>query len=59
MTITVQIRNVYGTDTVYPACDKARAFAAIANQKTLTRTTIEQIKALGLTRSSCCKPTPR
>jgi hypothetical protein len=47
MTITVQIRNVYGNETIYPACDRSRAFAEIAGTKTLTRHVINQIKALG------------
>ena len=44
--ITVQIRNVYGNETIYPACDRSRAFAEIAGTKTLTRHVINQIKAL-------------
>jgi hypothetical protein len=49
MTITVQIKNVYGNVLIYPICDKAKAFAAIANQKTLSQATLWQIKALGFT----------
>lgn len=48
-TIEVKIRNVYGTEKIYPVCDKARAFAAIAGQLTLTYNTINGIKALGYT----------
>lgn len=32
---------------VYPACDKAKAFANIAGTKTLTFETIQEIKNLG------------
>lgn len=47
MSITVQIKSVYGNETIYPVCDKAKAFAAIAGDKTLTRTTIKLVKELG------------
>jgi hypothetical protein len=47
MQIKVQIRTVYGVETVYPICDKAKAFASIARTKTLTPETLYQIKALG------------
>ena len=35
-TIKVQIRNVYGNETVYPACPDAVKFAALCGTKTLT-----------------------
>ena len=47
MIIKVKIKDVYGTATIYPLCDKAQTFAAIAGTKTLTRATIKHIKALG------------
>lgn len=46
-TIKVQIKNVYGNETIYPACEKAQALASIANQKTLTRHTLKQAQNLG------------
>jgi hypothetical protein len=49
VTITVQVRNVYGNDLVYPLCEKAKAFAAIANQKTLSHSVLCKIEALGYT----------
>lgn len=49
MEILVRIKNVYGTDLVYPVCDKAKIFARLAAQKTLTDWTITQIKELGYT----------
>jgi hypothetical protein len=45
--ITVQIKTVYGNEVVYPACPKALLFATIANTKTLTRETLENIGRLG------------
>ena len=36
MEINVEIKSVYGSDFVYPVCDKAKLFCAIAQTKTLT-----------------------
>ena len=47
MEITVKIKPVYGTDKVYPVCDRAKLFASIADTVTLTSYTIDMIKALG------------
>ena len=47
MEITVKIKSVYGTDKVYPVCDRAKMFASIADTVTLTEHTISNIKALG------------
>jgi hypothetical protein len=47
MQITVTIRDVYGKTLIYPVCDNAKAFAAIAGQKTLSQATLWQIKSLG------------
>ena len=47
MEIRVEVRSVYGVETVYPVCAKAKAFAAIAGQKTLTVATLRQVRALG------------
>ena len=47
MEITVKIKSVYGTDKVYPVCDRAKMFASIAGTTTLTEYTISNIKALG------------
>jgi hypothetical protein len=46
-TITVETKNLYGNDLVYPVCDKAKLFASIANTKTLGVYTIVLIKKLG------------
>ena len=47
MTITVQIKTVYGNEAIYPICDKAKQFAALVGTKTLTRDAIAKIKTLG------------
>lgn len=49
MTITVTVRDVYGIKTIYPACDTAKLLARLAGTKTLTRSALETIKALGYT----------
>lgn len=45
--ILVKIKNVYGTDQIYPACPEAEIFAQLAGTKTLTKTAINLIKDLG------------
>lgn len=47
MKIEVIIEPQYGRWVYYPACEKAKAFAAIAGTKTLTEPTLAQIKKLG------------
>lgn len=47
MHITVSIKSIYGNQSIYPACEKAEAFASIAGTRTLTPQVIKQIKALG------------
>lgn len=47
MTIKVKLKNVYGNTMVYPLCDNAKRFAAIANTQTLTNNTVKLIKDLG------------
>ena len=45
--ITIEIKNIYGKETIYPVCEKAKAFARIAGTKTLTRDTLKEISELG------------
>jgi hypothetical protein len=45
--ITVDVRSVYGKDTVYPADDAAKAFAAIAGTTSLTLPVLKHILWLG------------
>ena len=47
MIIKVEIKNNFGNEAIYPACEKAQIFAEIAGTTTLTRDTIAKIKALG------------
>ena len=45
--ITVQVRDVYGTEKVYPICDDAKRFAAIAGTTTLTKRVLRCVETLG------------
>jgi hypothetical protein len=45
--ITVEVRSVYGRDTIYPVDDAAQRFAEIAETTTLTPRALRQIIALG------------
>jgi hypothetical protein len=47
MKITVRIRQVYGTETIYPICENAQTFAAMVGQKTLTQRNLQLIRKLG------------
>lgn len=49
MKVQVQIRNVYGNETIYPLCEQAKVFASMVGQKTLTSRDIDHIKKLGYT----------
>ena len=46
-TIYVTVKNVYGNDLVYPACDDSRAFAQLTNSKTFNANQLHTIRALG------------
>jgi len=47
MKIQVEIRNVYGTETVYPVCRHAQFLAAMAGTKTFTPEKMRLILANG------------
>lgn len=47
--IKVQVRELYGSLVVYPACERAQLFARIAGTKTLTTETLRTIEAIGFT----------
>ena len=43
----VEVKNNYGQEAIYPACEVSRVFANIAGTRTLTRQTIELARQLG------------
>ena len=45
--IKVSIKNVYGSDIIYPICDDAKEFANLAGTKSLTASAIRSIRRLG------------
>jgi len=47
--LQVKIKNVYGNETVYPACEQSELFARLAGTTTLTQQAIRIIKNLGYT----------
>lgn len=49
MEILVEIKNVYGQDKIYPLCEKAKIFAKMVGQQTLTNLDVKNIKELGYT----------
>jgi len=46
-TITVQTKEVYGHEKIYPVCDTAIKLSKLAGTKTLTPQAIQIIKSLG------------
>lgn len=47
MEIIIRLKNNYGQQVAYPACNKSKLFAQLADTKTLTKQTINIVKALG------------
>ena len=47
MKITVQIRSVYGNETIYPACKQSVLFCGLARTKTITQEMMRMIVAAG------------
>ena len=45
--ITVQIKNVYGNETIYPACPTSAFFCRLARTKTITDDMLRLIRAQG------------
>jgi hypothetical protein len=45
--IVVRVKNVYGNDTIYPVCEKAKLFADLLGQKSLTFNDMRIIQAMG------------
>lgn len=45
--ITVQIKQQYGQQRIFPICDTAKTFATIAGTKCLDKGKLAQIESLG------------
>lgn len=48
LTVQIQIKSVYGEEKAYPANEAARCIANIAGTKTLTRASLLNVLAMGL-----------
>jgi len=49
MEFLVEVKNVYGSEKIYPACEKSKLLAAMTGAKTLTNKVISFGKKLGFT----------
>ena len=47
-TIQVEVKNVYGTERIYPLCDNTKRFARLTNTKTFNREIMSIIKQIGI-----------
>ena len=47
MKISVTIKNIYGVQTIYPACPQSALMAELAGTKTLIAQAIALIKKMG------------
>lgn len=47
LTITIELKDQYGKRVIYPVCETAKTFAAIAGTTTLTDMTLMRINSLG------------
>jgi len=46
-TIYIEVKSVYGKETLYPACNLSAQLAAFKGQTTLTRGDIAKLKEMG------------
>lgn len=46
-TIKISVKNVYGRETLYPACREARFFCNLARTRTITEDMMRLIRAQG------------
>lgn len=46
-TVEIEVRNVYGTPTIYPVNEQAKLLARIAGTKTLTHATLALAEQMG------------
>ena len=48
MKIEVEVKNVYGNETIYPVCPLAHKFANLLQQRTFTPTDIRKLQDCGI-----------
>jgi len=49
MNLTIEIKNVYGNELIYPVCDKAIKLCSLTAYKTFSKHAISTLKSLGYT----------
>lgn len=49
MELSIEVKNVYGKETIYPKCEKGLLLAQFKGQKTFTESDIKTLKQLGYT----------
>lgn len=49
MNIEIFIRNVYGNQLIYPACNQAKTLAAFASCRSFSNGQIQQLRSIGIT----------
>lgn len=47
--LTVEIKNIYGNELIYPVCNTAKSLCSITGAKTFNSFTIGQLKSIGYT----------
>lgn len=47
--LLVRIKNAYGNELIYPACETAQTFANLIGAKTFNKTQLRLIQSLGYT----------
>ena len=45
--LTIEIKNVYGNELIYPVCEKAQKLVNLTGQKTFSKYAISTLKSLG------------
>lgn len=48
MTITVEVKNLYGKERIYAVCETAKKLLALTRQRTFNRKDIAVIRSLGI-----------
>ena len=47
--LQVTVKNVYGSELIYPVCEHAKLLCSLANAKTFTDHAINLVKQMGYT----------
>ena len=53
--LSVEVKNIYGREMIYPVCEKSKLFALLIGNRTLTPEAVAVIKQLGYTFTTTTK----